>query len=122
MKFPAAYYLLLLYCTVMIRCAMPVACDALSHIFNEEEHLAIVHAVYGSHHLQSEISDTVSDNHSAKHSAEQQQNEPTIVHTFTETYRYGFKLNQISSPQCNSYFCFLPKGLPAVISQPPENC
>ena len=58
MKSPAAYYLFLLYCTLMVRCAMPVACDAFSHLFNEEAHIATVHAVYGSHHLQAEVAGT----------------------------------------------------------------
>lgn len=55
MKRPAAYYLLLLYCTVLMRCALPVACDALSHIFNEENHIATVHAMFGNDHVEKEI-------------------------------------------------------------------
>ncbi len=55
MKYAVAYYLFLLYCTVLLRCAIPVACDALSHVFNEEEHIATIHAMYGYNHLQKEI-------------------------------------------------------------------
>ena len=121
MRFPAAYYLLLIYCTVLMRCALPVACDALSHLFNEEEHLATVHAVYGSHHLAAEVAGTVADNHSCKHAVLLQQDEPNVVHTFTQGY------NNI--PDCKATkFSFLP--IPSSflfnafingIIKPPEN-
>lgn len=121
MKSPAAYYLLLLYCTLMVRCAAPVALDALSHLFNEEAHIATVHAVYGSHHLQTEVAGAVSDTGSGKHT-NAQQDEPTVVHTFTQGYYYiSTHINSLSLP-----FPFLSCSLCSEsglgINKPPESC
>lgn len=78
MKYATAYYLFLLYCTVLLRCAIPVACDALHHIFNEEEHLATIHAVYGNNHLQKEIAAT--ENGCNKNTASIKYEEPVQFH------------------------------------------
>ena len=121
MKHPAAYYLLLLYCTLMVRCAVPVACDALSHIFNEEAHLATVHAVYGSHHLQAEVAGSVSDTQSSKHT-NAQQDEPTVVHTYTS----GYSAVSIGSDLLLTQFPSLSYPLCSISllykSEPPESC
>lgn len=90
MKFPVAYYLLVLYCSVMVRCALPVMCDAFSHIFNEEQHIATVHAIYGSNHLQAEVANTVADNKSSHQLASVQQDNPTVIHTFPQGYNSNF--------------------------------
>jgi len=57
MKFPIAYYLLLLYLTVMLRPLLPVMGDAWGHTFNETIHIATVHAKYGANHVQSVLAD-----------------------------------------------------------------
>ena len=121
MRSPAAYYLLLLYCTVLIRCALPAACDALSHIFNEEQHIATVHAVYGSHHLESQTAGTVDDNHSGKHTASLQQNEPNVVHLFTPYKGYETTV-YITSVLYSSFLpCFLIKRSGERLTPPPES-
>ncbi len=121
MKHPGAYYLLLLYCTLMVKCAAPVACDALSHLFNEEDHIAIVHAVYGSHHLQTEVAMAVDDTQTGKHTGTQQ-DEPTVVHTYTSGYS-SISICAVSLP---ATFPVLSYPLCSVsllyISQPPESC
>jgi hypothetical protein len=70
-KSPAAYYLLLLYITVVLKPLIPIATDWYQHAFNEIEHVAHVHEIYGSHHLQHEIADAGSgeDHHN---------NQPTL--------------------------------------------
>jgi hypothetical protein len=62
MKFPVAYYLLLLYLTVMLRPLMPIICDAWDHTFAESIHIATVHAKYGANHLQSVLADHAAEN------------------------------------------------------------
>ena len=62
MKFPIAYYLLLLYLTVMLKPLMPVISDAWDHTFAESIHIATVHAKYGANHLQSVLADNASEN------------------------------------------------------------
>ncbi len=81
MKYAAAYYLFLLYCTVLLRCAIPVACDALSHVFNEEKHLATVHAVYGNNHLEKEVAANETDNNKTATTVKYE--EPVPVHLQT---------------------------------------
>lgn len=41
---------------------MPIVSDWWQHEFNQIEHIAHVHAVYGERHLQHEITETGSDN------------------------------------------------------------
>lgn len=120
MKQPAAYYLLLLYCTLMVRCAMPVACDALSHLFNAEAHIATVHAIYGSHHLQAEVAGAVSDTGTSKHTGTQQ-DEPTVVHTYTSGYSIVSICNSVSSLQFPFHSVPLCSVSLLYISQPPDS-
>lgn len=62
---PSAYFLLLLYLTVVFKPLVPVVQDVWEHTFNEVQHLATVHQHSGSHHLQKEIAgqDNGNDNH-----------------------------------------------------------
>lgn len=57
MKSPAAYYLLLLYVSVMFKPLIPILDDAWSHAFSGIEHISLVHAKYGSNHVQKNIAD-----------------------------------------------------------------
>ena len=61
LKSPAAYYLMLLYATVMVKPLLPVVNDFISHQFNGIEHISLVHALYGNQHLQNEIAESDSD-------------------------------------------------------------
>lgn len=42
---------------VIIKPVLPVVSDWWQHEFNEAEHLACIHSVYGSHHLQYEVAE-----------------------------------------------------------------
>ncbi len=53
---------MLLYVTVIVKPLIPIISDLWYHEFNEVEHISLVHAKYGSHHLQKEVADTDSDN------------------------------------------------------------
>lgn len=55
MKFPTAYYLLLLYFTVVLKPVIPMITDAVSHTFANAVHMDTVHAKYGNNHLESEL-------------------------------------------------------------------
>ncbi len=67
MKVTVAYYLILLYVTVMLKPMLPIVSDTLSHTFYEAIHIATVHAIFGSNHLEKELSDTAPDNAGSKH-------------------------------------------------------
>ena len=46
----------------MFKPLIPILSDFWDHEFNEIEHISIVHAMYGSHHLQKEVADSGADN------------------------------------------------------------
>ncbi len=112
MKYATAYYLFLLYCTVLLRCAIPVACDALSHVCNEEEHLATVHAVYGNNHLQKEIASNETSNN--KNATIVKYEEPVQVHLQNNV----FTLTDIIKKEGQNPFCFTASScLPVCLQQ-----
>lgn len=45
----------------MFKPLIPILSDLWDHEFNEIEHISIVHAKYGSHHLQKEVADSDAD-------------------------------------------------------------
>ena len=49
---------MLLYVTVVVHPLVPIICDAWCHSFSEINHLATVHAKYGTHHLEISLSKT----------------------------------------------------------------
>ena len=56
MKSPVAYYLVLIYVTVILHPVLPILSDVWSHAFSETYHLSTVHKLYGSHHLDIDLS------------------------------------------------------------------
>ncbi len=62
MKSTVAYYLMLLYLTVMIHPLLPIVADVWCHAFSEINHLATVHAKYGTHHLEISLSKSADEN------------------------------------------------------------
>ncbi len=71
MKFPVAYYLLLLYTSVMFSPTIPLVKDAIAHTFAAAYHIATVHAKYGNNHLEKELANT-SDAQSKNQGSEKQ--------------------------------------------------
>jgi len=89
MRATIAYYMLILYVTVMFKPLIPIAQDFLSHTFSEAIHIATVHAIYGSNHLQKELSESNSDNENTKHSNSTGEDQVT-VHVTCDVYGYYF--------------------------------
>ena len=117
MKYATAYYLFLLYCTVLLRCAIPVVCDALSHICNEEEHMATIHAVYGNNHLQKEIASNETSTN--KNATTVKYEEPVPVHIQANV----FTVTDFIKEESQKLYCFtasryLPVYLQQVFSPP----
>jgi hypothetical protein len=91
MRFPVAYYLLLLYLTVMLKPLMPLISDAWDHAFSESIHIATVHAKYGANHLQSVLADNASDNNSNgknQNTVKSAEVMPVHIHQETVTCRF----------------------------------
>jgi hypothetical protein len=66
MRQTIAYYLMLLYLTVLFKPLIPVIGDLASHYFDKAMHEINVHAKYGANHLDAEIAKTSSDNDNSK--------------------------------------------------------
>lgn len=66
MKFATAYYLVLIYATVILKPIIPVVQDALVHCFAEAYHIATVHAIKGNNHLEKELAGSGADADSNK--------------------------------------------------------
>ena len=92
MRVPIAYYLMLLYVTVMFKPLVPIVSDALSHTFSEAIHIATVHAIYGSNHLENELSTTSTDTNS-KHQNSISTEDQVPVHVSTNECIYDFCCN-----------------------------
>jgi hypothetical protein len=87
MKFATAYYLLLIYATVILKPLIPVAEDVLFHCFAEAYHVATVHAVEGKDHVEKEMAAAGADETSSKKQqpdrAEQSTHETTIPYALS---------------------------------------
>jgi hypothetical protein len=85
MKFAIAYYLLLIYATVILKPLIPVAEDAIMHCFAEAYHIATVHAIEGKDHVEKEMAASGANDDSSKNQkadkAEQTIHETAIVYT-----------------------------------------
>jgi hypothetical protein len=97
MRVPVAYYLMLLYVTVMFKPLIPIVTDAISHTFSEAIHIATVHAIYGSNHLERELSNTDSDNANSKHQNNANAEDQVPLH--------------VSTNECMFDFCFTRTGM-----------
>ena len=117
MKFTIAYYLLLLYVSVMLKPVIPIISDALSHTFSAAEHIATVHKKYGNNHLQKSMQDSGSENDTDKNQNTTKSQEPIPVHVSAKEYSNYFLnciiLNHHQSKTSNNLSrIFLLKDIP----------
>lgn len=80
MKFAVAYYLLLIYATVILKPIIPLAEDSLSHCFAEAYHVATVHAIYGNNHVDVALADDAKDDTNNKNQTTSKTGEQDTVH------------------------------------------
>ncbi|MEP7375420.1 MAG: hypothetical protein ABI675_18630 [Chitinophagaceae bacterium] len=90
MKSTVAYYLMLLYVTVMLKPLIPIVSDWWQHEFNEMEHLSQVHAIYGNQHLQQGIADTGADNDHSKNQSTLNSEDQVAFHLLVAEYKNDF--------------------------------
>ncbi|MGI8951381.1 MAG: hypothetical protein ACR2FN_07325 [Chitinophagaceae bacterium] len=109
MKFAAAYYVMLLYVSVMFKPLIPIAIDAWSHTFAEAEHINEVHLKYGNDHLEKELADTNSgENNKDQNTVKSEDAAP--VHISVAQFTYDFSLITINK----QYFSLLLHHLPFI--------
>ncbi len=80
MKFALAYYLLLLYSTVILKPLIPIAEDSVEHCFAEAYHIATVHAKYGNNHLEKEVADTNDSNNNSNTKNTLKEDDASLIH------------------------------------------
>lgn len=108
MKSPAAYYLMLIYVTVMIKPLLPFIYDAWSHEFNEIEHISIIHARYGSHHLERELADTDTDDNKSKNQNILRSEDQVPFHVLAQVCKFDLIANKASIQHHNFTLHSLP--------------
>ena len=120
MRAPIAYYMMILYFTVMFKPLIPIVKDVLSHTFSEAIHIATVHAIYGSNHLQKELADTNSDNANSKHQNNVSGEDQVQVHVSTTECTYGFYAIASDKNYSFSRLSRLNRGFIIKFSPPPK--
>ena len=78
----------------MLKPLIPIIGDAWSHEFNETEHISLIHAKYGSHHLQKEVADSGSDNSKGKNQNILKSDKEGSFHVAREVYENNFLLSK----------------------------
>ena len=120
MKAPIAYYLLLLYGIVMFRPLIPMVSDTLSHTFSEAIHIATVHTVYGSNHLEKELSTTTPDDTTSRHPCSVDTTDQSWVHCSPAAGSWYFCLKGVPESYCFLKFYQLKPGFAAMNFHPPK--
>ncbi len=87
LKSTTAYYLMLLYLSVMFKPLIPIITDAWEHEFNEIEHLSLVHEKYGSHHVEKELADNSHDDDHDKNPNTLKSEDQVPIHVLADEYK-----------------------------------
>ena len=114
-KSNTAYYLLLLYVTVIIKPILPIVHDWCEHTFNEVNHLSHVHQYYGNNHTEQEIAKSSKDN-SSNHSSNNLKSEDQVPFHISQVISYkNFSFNELDF----RHKLFKVRKLPAIVIQIP---
>lgn len=115
-----AYYLLLLYLTVMLKPLMPVVGDLASHFFARAYHEATVHAKYGAHHTDKEIANAGAENDAAKHQNNTKAEDPVPLYLFCDETSLNISINQANRVYPDVENTKLPRLLILAPAPPPK--
>ena|SRR3569833_515250 len=119
MRFSTAYYLLLLYLTVMLKPLMPLMCDAWDHAFAEANHIATIHARYGANHAEKAVA-TGEQNDTNKNQNTTKTNETVPVHVAGEEPAGHIAVLEMTVPYPVLTSSIPPMIVPATPGQPPK--
>ena len=120
LKSATAYYLLLLYLTVLFKPLIPIIEDAWSHTFNMAEHLSTVHVHQGKNHLNAALANSAADLDGSKHQKSLQSESQVTVHIYTPAYRMTHCLDLIKSTYSPLQVYFFPPAYISVQGPPPK--
>lgn len=120
MRFPTAYYLFILYTTLVFQPLLLIAEDTLSHVFANTIHIATVHAKYGNNHLQIELVTTSSNRDNNRDHNNDKSYEQVTVHVSSIECNDDFSLDNFHK----SYFDFawfkIPYVFTSLVTPPPK--
>lgn len=122
MKFITAYYLLLVYVTVICKPFVPVMTDVWDHAFNEVEHVCTVHAVYGEKHADAEVGKTGAENENGKNESTLHSQEPVPVHVSAEEFKDGILIPVIEKFYADLLLYIFPESYHFIVIPPPKDC
>lgn len=122
MKFTTAYYLLLMYVTVIFKPFVPVIIDIWEHAFNEVEHVCTVHAVYGEKHADAEFGKAGAENENSKNESTVHSQEPVPAHVSAEGYRGELLMPVIEKSYADLLLYTFPESYPSIVIPPPKDC
>ncbi len=104
----------------MVKPLVPFIQDEWEHQFNEIEHVSIVHAKYGSHHLEKELASSASENNKGKDQNTSKTEDSIPFHVLIQVCKYDLTVDK----SAKQYFSFILNKLPFVYifsqGQPPE--
>ncbi len=118
MKFTIAYYLCLIYTTVMFQPLIPLVEDAFAHTFAEAYHIATVHAKYGNNHLEKDLATTSEG--ANKNQTSLKQDEVFAVHISAQQIDKEFIASSFKRSYLNSNAAKLPGSFMQVLAPPPK--
>jgi hypothetical protein len=101
----------------MIRPVIPIVRDAVSHAFALSYHLATVHALYGSHHLEKELDDSSTDG--TKKNTCLKSEDPTDLHLSAPESLYYLQVCQVNSFAL-APISHLARIFQPILAQPPK--
>jgi hypothetical protein len=111
---------MLFYLAVILKPLLPVVCDAWAHIFEEAEHIATVHAKYGSNHAETAMAKAGGENDSSKNQNSSKTEESSLSHIFIEECMYDFSFNSAKIEHCILQSSDLPENVLSKQAPPPK--
>ena len=105
MKFTTAYYLMLLYSSVMLSPVIPLIKDVVSHSFAEAYHMSVIHARFGAHHAEDEMANSGAENDAGKNQTTTKSEQQVPVHLVPLAYTINITstLIKVTNPNFKTY-------------------
>jgi hypothetical protein len=117
-KYTFAYILFLVYSFAVFGQMIPIIKDRFSHTFAEALHIATVHALYGSNHVDKEIETATRNSAKSDHPVKHAEN--FEVHILSEQFSYTSAENNDCKYLTGRKTYFLKQVLISIQSPPPR--
>lgn len=119
-KFSIAYYLIIIYVSIMFKPMIPLIIDAFDHSFAKAEHIATIHAVYGDNHTEADVAKAGGENSSDKNQNTVKCAEYASVHLFCPKEKSRIVINPIHTTYSSLIFYNIPDTFISITVPPPK--